>query len=200
MSMCNWIHVQWSISVIYDRFLLAKWKQCGRTSRAAWWCRTMRWQDYITTAEQMFKCKFSVWKVLWYIKSRRADFFTEWIVQVWRALVATVGEACNYIKSVDCEDCNRVQQHVNSWCRNKWAVETVIVKSGRFNRDVASSGSRRLQVFLISVSGKLQKFELILLSSPNLLLRKFDAESYEIYYWLSMLSIDRSVSRSCGGV
>lgn len=139
-------------------------------------------------------------QVLWYIKSRRADFFTEWIVQVWGTLVATVGDVCNYIKSVDCEDCHPVQQHVKSWCRNKWAVETVIVNSGRFNRGVASSGSRRLQVFLISVSGELQMFELILLSSPNLLLRKFDAESYEIYYWLSMLSIDRSVSRSCGSV
>ena len=139
-------------------------------------------------------------ELLWYIKSRRTDFFTEWIVQVWGTLVATVGDVCNYIKSVDCEDCHRVQQHVKSWCRNKWAVETVIVNSWRFNRGVASSGSRRLQVFLISVSGELQMFELILLSSPNLLLRKFDAESYEIYYWLSMLSIDRSISRSCGSV
>ena len=71
MSMCNmcsmftvynWIYVQWSISAIYDRLLLAKRKQCGRKSRAAWWCHTMRWQDYITTAKQVFKCKFSVWR------------------------------------------------------------------------------------------------------------------------------------------
>ena len=132
MSMCNmcsmftvynWIYVQWSISAIYDRLLLAKRKQCGWTSRAAWWCHTMRWQDYKFIISPLQNRCSSVnlvcEEVLWYIKSRRTDFFTEWIVQVWGTLVATVGDVCNYIKSVDCEDCHPVQQHVKSWCRIK---------------------------------------------------------------------------------